>query len=33
MLPAAGVQHARRHVQKHRGGRVKAWLGDLPGAA
>ena len=33
MLPATGVQHARRHVQKHRGGRVDVWLGDLPGAA
>ena len=33
MLPASGVQHARRHVQQHRGGRVDVWLGDLPGAA
>ena len=33
MLPATGVQHARRHVQKHCSGRVNVWLGDLPGAA
>ncbi len=33
MLPATGVQHARRHVQKHCGGRVNVCLGDLPGAA
>ena len=32
MLPATGVQHARRYVQKHRRGRVDVWLGDLPGA-
>src|SRR5450755_5066899 len=33
MLPATGVQHARREVQKHRGSRVNMRLGDLPGAA
>ena len=33
MLPASGVQHTRRRVQKHRGGRVNLWLGDVPGAA
>ena len=33
MLPATGVQHARRHVQEHRGGRVNVRIGDLPGAA
>ena len=33
MMPASGVQLARRHVQQHRAGRVNLWLGDLPGAA
>src|SRR3954447_1535327 len=33
MMPASRVQHARHHVQQHRGGRVDLWLGDLPGAA
>jgi hypothetical protein len=33
MLPASGVQHTRRRVQKHSGGRVNLWLGDFPGAA
>ena len=30
MLPASGVQLARRHVQEHRRGRVNVWLGNLP---
>jgi hypothetical protein len=33
MLPAARVQHARHHVQKHCGGRLDVCGGDLPRAA
>src|SRR4030088_3575515 len=33
MLPAGGVQHTRGRVQKHSGGRVNLWRGDVPGAA
>ena len=33
MLPASGVQHTRRRVQKRRGGWIDVWFGDVPGTA